>query len=52
VDVGAAQAKWVVVRVNVPYGTAEAGSHKIEFTIQDSASTDVLHEKSVFLVPR
>ena len=52
VDIGAAQAKWVVVRVNVPYGTAEAGSHKIEFTIQDSASTDVLHEKSVFLVPR
>ncbi|MEY4420258.1 MAG: hypothetical protein RLZZ498_854 [Pseudomonadota bacterium] len=52
VDVSAAQAKWVVVRVNVPYGTAEAGSHKIEFTIQDSASTDVLHEKSVFLVPR
>jgi cytochrome c oxidase accessory protein FixG len=52
VEVGAAQAKWVVVRVNVPYGTAEAGSHKIEFTIQDAASSDALHEKSVFLVPR
>jgi polyferredoxin len=52
VQVGAAQAQWVVVRVNVPYGTAEPGSHKIHFDIKDTSSSDVLHEKSVFLVPR
>jgi len=52
VQVGAAQAQWIVVRVNVPYGTAEPGSHKIQFDIHDTSSSDVLHEKSVFLVPR
>ncbi|MEY4122093.1 MAG: hypothetical protein RLZZ457_931, partial [Pseudomonadota bacterium] len=52
VQVGAAQAQWIVVRVNVPYGTAEPGSHKIQFDIKDTSGSDVLHEKSVFLVPR
>jgi cytochrome c oxidase accessory protein FixG len=52
VQVGAAQAQWIVVRVNVPYGASEPGSHKIQFDIQDTSSRDVLHEKSVFLVPR
>jgi hypothetical protein len=52
VQVGAAHAQWIVVRVNVPYGTAEPGSHKIQFDIKDTSSSDVLNEKSVFLVPR
>ena len=52
VTVGPAEAHWLVVRVNVPYGSAEPGSQKIEFTIKDEGSSDVLHEKSVFLVPR
>jgi polyferredoxin len=52
VTVGPAEAHWMVVRVNVPYGTSESGSQKIQFNIQDEGSSDVLHEKSVFLVPR
>ena len=52
VTIGPAEAHWLVVRVNIPYGSAESGSQKIQFNIQDEGSSDVLHEKSVFLVPR
>lgn len=52
VKVAAAQAHWVVLRVTIPYGSADAGSHKIVFDIKDTSGTDVIHEKSVFLVPR
>jgi polyferredoxin len=52
VNVAAAQAHWVVLRVTIPYGSAEAGSHKIVFDIKDTSGSDVIHEKSVFLVPR
>jgi len=52
VQVAAAQAQWIVLRVNVPYGAAEPGSHKIQFDIKDTSGSDMLHEKSVFLVPR
>jgi polyferredoxin len=52
VKVAAAQAHWVVLRVTIPYGSADAGSHKIVFDIKDTSGSDVIHEKSVFLVPR
>jgi cytochrome c oxidase accessory protein FixG len=52
VKVASAQAHWVVLRVTIPYGSAEAGSHKIVFDIKDTSGTDVIHEKSVFIVPR
>ena len=52
VKVAAAQAHWVVLRVDIPYGAAEAGSHKINFEIKDTSGKYVVHEKSVFLVPR
>jgi polyferredoxin len=52
VKVAAAQAHWVVLRVTIPYGSSEAGSHKIFFDIKDTSGHDVIHEKSVFLVPR
>jgi cytochrome c oxidase accessory protein FixG len=52
VNVAAAQAQWVVLRVDIPYGAAEGGSHKINFNIQDTSGQEVVHEKSVFLVPR
>jgi hypothetical protein len=38
--------------VTIPYGSADAGSHKIFFNIKDTSGKDVIHEKSVFLVPR
>jgi len=50
--VASAQAHWVVLRVTIPYGSAGAGSHKINFDIKDTSGNDVIHEKSVFLVPR
>jgi cytochrome c oxidase accessory protein FixG len=52
VNVAAAQSRWVVLRVNIPYGSSEAGSHKITFDIQDTSGQHMVHEKSVFLVPR
>jgi cytochrome c oxidase accessory protein FixG len=52
VKVASAQAHWVVLRVTIPYGSADAGSHKINFDIKDTSGKDVIHEKSVFLVPR
>jgi cytochrome c oxidase accessory protein FixG len=52
VKVASAQAHWVVLRVTIPYGSADAGSHKINFDIKDTSGNDVIHEKSVFLVPR
>ena len=52
VMVDPAQARWVVLRADIPYGSAEAGSHKIQFEIQAVGSDDFVIEKSVFIVPR
>jgi len=52
VTVDAAQARWVVLRADIPYGSAESGSHKIQFEVQATDSDDFAIEKSVFLVPR
>ena len=52
VVVEAAQSRWVVLRADIPYGSAEAGSHKIQFLIQSKESRDLVVEKSVFIVPR
>jgi hypothetical protein len=52
VEVGPAQSRWVPVRLQVPYGSAEPGSHPIHFQI-DAVSGDArISEKSVFLMPR
>ncbi len=47
-----AQSRWVVVRVDIPYGSAPAGSHPIWFDISADAARHRVTEKSVFLVPR
>lgn len=52
VDVDAAQTRGVTVRVQIPYGSAETGSHPIEFEITASSGDGHVLEKSVFLVPR
>ncbi|MFZ9554545.1 MAG: cytochrome c oxidase accessory protein CcoG [Limnohabitans sp.] len=52
VQVGPAQSRWVVVRVDIPYGSATAGSHPIWFEISAEAERIRVTEKSVFLVPR
>jgi polyferredoxin len=53
VDVGAAQDRWVVVRLQAPYGAAGPGSHGVEITataVGDPALAKQAH--STFLVPR
>jgi cytochrome c oxidase accessory protein FixG len=52
VMVDPAQARWIVLRADVPYGSVEAGSHKIMFEIQALGTDDFVVEKSVFIVPR
>jgi polyferredoxin len=52
VKVEPAQARWIVLSADIPYGSASAGSHKIEFEIQAVDTQDVVVEKSVFIVPR
>lgn len=52
VDVGAAESRWVAVRLQIPYGSASAGPHPIHFGIQSVGDDAQVREKSVFLVPR
>ena len=52
VQVGPAESRWIVSRVNVPYGSASAGSHAIQFVIDEPQGGHQLVEKTVFLVPR
>ena len=52
VPVEAAQSRWVVVRVDIPYGSATSGSHPIWFEISSEGGDSRVTEKSVFLVPR
>ncbi|HSH73929.1 MAG TPA: cytochrome c oxidase accessory protein CcoG [Methylophilaceae bacterium] len=52
VTVNPAESRWVSVRLEIPDGTLEAGSHRVEFHIQARESQEVVTEKSVFLVPR
>jgi polyferredoxin len=52
VDIGAAESRWVAVRLQVPYGSVPAGSHPVQFDIQAVDRAAHVTEKSVFLVPR
>ena len=52
VAIEAAESHWVSVRLQIPYGSAEPGSHPVTFEIQALGTKDQVAEKSVFLVPR
>lgn len=58
IAVGAAEAHWVTVGVQIPYEvaqTAGAGVHEIHFLIEKQAADGgavVLREKSTFMIPR
>jgi polyferredoxin len=52
VEVGAAESRWVAVRLQLPYGGAPAGSHAIHFDVATVGGDAHVREKSVFLVPR
>ena len=45
-------ARWVAVRVQIPYDAASAGSHPIRFEVSNVAQDTTVTEKSVFIVPR
>ncbi|MEO7393194.1 MAG: cytochrome c oxidase accessory protein CcoG [Ramlibacter sp.] len=51
-EVGPAQARWLAVRLQIPYGSAEPGSHPIYFEVGTEGGDAHVSEKSVFLVPR
>ena len=51
-EVGPAESRWLAVRVQIPYGSAAAGSHPIHFGIGTASGEAHTSEKSVFLVPR
>jgi cytochrome c oxidase accessory protein FixG len=48
----AAQAAWVVVRVRMPYGALPAGSHPMQFVVDSPQQAVMVAEASKFYVPR
>jgi cytochrome c oxidase accessory protein FixG len=52
VAVGAAESRWVAVRLQIPYGSAAPGSHPIHFEVKSLADHSEVKEKAAFLVPR
>ena len=52
VDVLPAQTRGVPVRVQIPFGAAQTGSHTVIFDIDAQSGQGTVSEKSVFLVPR
>ena len=52
VAVDSAQSRWVAVRLQVPYGSATAGSHPVHFDVRTADGTAQVSEKAAFLVPR
>ena len=51
-EIDAAQSRWVVVRLHIPYGSAPAGSHVVHFDVESLGTPAKVSEKAVFLVPR
>jgi len=51
-EIDAAQSRWVVVRLQIPYGSTDAGSHAVHFAIEALGTGARVTEKSIFLVPR
>lgn len=47
-----AESRWVSVRLRIPDGSVESGSHPVKFEIASLDSQEKVTEKSVFLVPR
>jgi len=51
-EIDAADSRWVVVRLQIPYGSVSSGSHAVYFDIEALGTGARVSEKSVFLVPR
>jgi cytochrome c oxidase accessory protein FixG len=51
IEVGAAQSRWVPVRLQVP-GDAPSGSHPVEFVLGQKDQAHKVAERAVFIVPQ
>ena len=51
-EVGPAQSRWVAVRLQLPYGSAPAGSHSVHFDVRSADGSSQVSEKATFIVPR
>ncbi len=47
-----AESRWISLRLQIPDGSVDSGSHQIHFIIQSLDSGERVEEKAVFLVPR
>ena len=52
VVIDSTQARWVAVRVQLPFDAAQPGTYPIHFRITAQQSAQTVSEKSVFIVPR
>lgn len=52
IAVNPAESRWISVRLEVPDGSIEQGSHHVDFKISSVESKEIVEEESVFLVPR
>jgi len=52
IEVKPAEARWVVVDIEIPDGSMETGKHEFNFEIEEIESKETLVEESIFLVPR
>lgn len=52
VEVDPAQSRWVAVRLQLPYGSASAGSHSVHFDVRSLDGGAQVSEKATFMVPR
>ena len=52
VEVEAAQSRWVAVRLQLPDGSASAGSHAVQIDVSSTSGSARVSEKAAFLVPR
>lgn len=51
-QVNSAEARWISVRVQIPDGTLQPGSHKFALVVESIKQAETVIEKTVFLVPR
>jgi cytochrome c oxidase accessory protein FixG len=52
IEVGPAQARWVLLRLHVPYNAVAPGSHPVQLQIETSDHAHTLSEKAAFIMPR
>ena len=53
VTLGAAEERWIVLRLQVPYGSASTGSHPVHIHVQSPTDTTLkVAAKTTFLMPR